>query len=94
MSKQSQRNRRDRVQRSIYHDLPRHARHLQTGRFGAWIRLGGGKCLHTTNPYEVARWKSLDRMATCVIYKKADGTLTWTVNAADDYRDFLKDCGA
>lgn len=94
MSKQSQRNQRDRVQRSIYFDLPRRSREIETGRFGAWVRVCGGKCLHTTNEYEVARWKSLDRMNVCILYKKADGTLTWTPNAADDYRSFLRECGA
>lgn len=92
MSKQSQRNARDRHQRSVYHDLPRVARKVRTGHFGEWIMEKGGKCLHTTNPYEVARWRSWDKRDVAILYKKADGTLTWTLSAAADYRAFMQEC--
>jgi hypothetical protein len=92
MSKQSQRNQRDRAQRSVYGDLPRHARFVKTGHFAEWILGKGGKLLHTTNQYEVARWRSWCKRDVAVLYKKADGTLTWTLSAADDYRAFMKDC--
>jgi hypothetical protein len=92
VSKQSQRNQRDRVQRSIYHDLPRTARKVRTGHFGEWITEKGGKCLPTTNKYEVARWRSWDKHDVAVLYKKADGTLTWTLSSAADYRAFMQEC--
>lgn len=92
MSKQSQRNARDRQQRSIYHDLPRHARQVRTAHFGEWIVEKGGKPLHTTNQYEVARWRSWCKRDVAVLYKKQDGTLTWTLSAAADYRAFMQEC--
>ena len=92
MSKQSQRNARDRQQASIYHDLPRHARKVRTAHFGEWIMQKGGMCLATTNEYEVARWRSWDKRDVAVLYKKKDGTLTWTLSSAADYRLFLQEC--
>lgn len=92
MSKNSKRNQRDRVQTSVYRDLPRLARFVKTGHFGQWIHEKGGKCLHTTNQYEVARWRSDDKHDVAVLYKKADGTLTWTLSAAADYRAFMAEC--
>jgi len=92
MSRQSRRNQRDRMQTSIYRDLPRHARFVKTGHFGEWIVEKGGAPLHTTNQYEVARWRSDDKHDVAVLYKKADGTLTWTLSAAADYRAFMNEC--
>jgi predicted nucleic acid-binding Zn finger protein len=92
MSRQSRRNKRDFVQRSIYHDLPAHAKFVKTGHFGDWIMSKGGACIHTTNQYEVARWRSWCKHDVAVLYKKADGTLTWTLSAADDYRAFMAEC--
>lgn len=92
MSRQSQRNARDRIQHSVYRDLPRNAGFIRTADFGAWIIRNGGTPLHTTNQYEVARWRSDDKHDVAVLYKKADGTLTWTLSAAADYRAFLREC--
>ncbi len=90
MSRQSKRNERDRQQNSVYRDLPRKARQVRTEEFGRWIRAMGGQCLHTTNQYEVARWRSWDKQDVAVLYKKQDGTLTWTLSSAADYRYFLE----
>ena len=90
MSKRSKLNARNREQTSIYRDLPRHAKHVETLAFGRWIKAMGGVCLHTTNQYEVARWRSWDKQDVAVLYKKADGTLTWTLSSAADYRAFLE----
>lgn len=92
MSRQSQRNARDRQQWSIYADLPRSASHVRTADFGRWIHSKGGRCIHTTNQYEVARWRSDDKHDVAVLYRKADGTLTWTLSAAADYRAFMREC--
>ena len=92
MSRQSKRNARDRHQMSVYRDLPRHAKFVKTAHFGDWVHEKGGKCLHTTNQYEVARWRSDDKHDVAVLYKKADGTLTWTLSAAADYRAFMAEC--
>ena len=89
MSRQSQRNARDRMQYSVYRDLPRMASHIRTRDFGRWIMRKGGACIDTTNQYEVARWRSDDQHDVAVLYKKADGTLTWTLSAAADYRAFM-----
>lgn len=90
MSKRSKRNARDYTQRSIYRDLPRMAGHIETQAFGRWIKAMGGECLHVTNQYEVARWRSWDKQDVAVLYRKADGTLTWTLSSAADYRAFLE----
>jgi len=92
VTRRSKRNARDRVQQSIYADLPRHAQFVKTGHFGEWIIARGGMPLHTTNQYEVARWRSDDKHDVAVLYKKADGTLTWTISAAADYRAFMREC--
>lgn len=91
MAKRNRHNKRNNEQWSIYGDLPRLARHIETAAFGHWIMDRGGECIHTTNPYEVARWRSWETHDVAVLYKKADGTLTWTLSSADDYRAFLRD---
>jgi hypothetical protein len=74
---------------SIYRGLPTQARRIQTLLFGQWLMLHHGATpLHTTNEYEVARWRRADG-TVCIIYKKANGEVTWTIPAAEDYRAFL-----
>lgn len=72
---------------------PAHINEFDAEAFLAYVRDSGGEVLPPTNPWEIARyrakWRGSDAVDVHIVYKKANGRLTYTKGSEDHYRAFV-----
>lgn len=65
-----------------------------TQGFSEWVSDQGGEVLAPTNEWEViryrAKWRGTDTHAVHIIYRKANGILTYTGGSEGHYRAFMR----
>lgn len=91
MSRNNSRNRQRRKMLALYADLPRKAAGLgDLLTFAQWLQSTGRTPVCDPDaPFETARWINLEGR-TAIIYHNARGELTWTAEAAEDFRAYLR----
>lgn len=72
--------------------MPENSRKFACGDFSLFLRECKAHIVPTTNPYEVLRYKTHDGHArgTHIVYKKANGKLTYTGDSRSHYWSFMQ----
>lgn len=71
-------------------DAPHMLKHFKRDQFMDWLDINGGTVLETTNEYEVIRYRKWcdgdgSRPTTHIVYRRRDGSLTYTGKSREHY---------
>ena len=72
--------------------LPIRDAQFDVANFAAWLAKSGAEIGIPCNPYEVIRYRAHDgghRAATHIVYRRENGSLTWTGKSQSHYIQFM-----